>query len=487
MMEAGLPLARQIDWLIFREELTVLATLGLILVSTLIRPRAGGRLAGWLLLAGALFGLGRLLLDPIGDQALWNGYYVIDPLARFFKGLFLLGLVLAVLASLRYMSGKEYKGEYFFCLGSATLGMLLLASAAELIVLFVALELTSISLYLLTSLLREEGSSREAGLKYLLIGAFSSGLFLYGSSLVYAVCGSTSLADISVLLPSRVLEPLALIGMIFILAAVGFKIAAAPFHMWAPDVYQGAPTPVVAFASTASKAAGFAILIRLMMGAFSGMRGDWMMLLALVAALTMIVGSFLVIPQSNIKRLLAYSSIAQAGYLLVGFAAGSEKGMSSVLFYLLVYMFTNIGAFLVAILIARHAGNDELGSYEGLAQRSPLLALAMMLSLLSLAGIPPLGGFVGKIYLFAAAMEQQGRLLWLVVLAVTLSIISLYYYLLVLRRIYIEAPKEPGRIPVDPATAIALLVCMAGVVVTGLLPRLFLSKTIEIARKFLSA
>ncbi len=486
MMEAALPLAGRIDWLAFREELTLLGVLGLSLIATLFKPRAGGRLSGWLLLAGGLFGLGRLLLDPVADRALWDGFYVVDPMARFFKALFLLGLVLAVLASLRYLAGKEHKGEYYLCLGSSALGMMLLASAAELIILFVALELTSISLYLLASLLREEEQSREAGLKYLLIGAFSSGLFLYGASLIYAACGSTSLGDIAQLLPGRILEPLILIGMIFIIAAVGFKIAAAPFHMWAPDVYQGAPTPVVAFASTASKAAGFAILIRLMMGAFDGMQGDWMMLLALVAALTMVVGSFLAIPQSNIKRLLAYSSIAQAGYLLVGFVAGSEKGLSSVMFYLLVYMFTNVGAFLVVILMARHAGGDDLKGYDGLAQRSPLLALAMMFSLLSLAGIPPLGGFVGKLYLFAAAMEQQSRLLWLVVLAVTLSIISLYYYLLVLRRIYIEAPKEPGRIPVDPAAAVALLVCMAGVVVTGLLPRLFLSKTIEIARKFLS-
>ena len=243
---------------------------------------------------------------------------------------------------------------------------------------------------------------------------------------------------------------------------------------------------MVAFASVASKAAGFVIMLRVFMITLSSMQEDWALLLAIMAALTMAIGSFVAIPQTNIKRLLAYSSIAQAGYLLIGFVVGTERGVSAVLFYLVVYLFTNLGAFLSVIIYSQHTGSNEIADYKGLAQRSPLLALAFLLSLLSLAGIPPLGGFVGKLYLFAAAMEFHGKFLWLVIIGVVLSIVSLYYYLLVIRQMYIEPPKETGRVPVGPAATVALLCCIAGILVTGIWPKGVLDVTNAVAHAFLN-
>ncbi|MEK7765683.1 MAG: NADH-quinone oxidoreductase subunit N, partial [bacterium] len=340
---------------------------------------------------------------------------------------------------------------------------------------------------LLAAFMRGQVASQEAGLKYLLIGAFSGALFLFGLSLLYAATGTTMLSGLTNALAGRATDPLLLFGLILVLAALGFKIAAVPFHMWAPDVYEGGPTPMVAFASTASKAAGFVVLLRLVLGALRAFQADWTLILSVSAALTLVIGSFVAIPQTNIKRLLAYSSIAQAGYLLIGFLPGSERGMSAVLFYLLVYLFTNMGAFLVAGILARDSGSDQITDFAGLARRSPLLALAMMFCLLSLAGIPPLGGFVGKLYLFAAAMEYPAKFLWLVVLAVILSIVSLFYYLQVIRQMYIEKPRVSSPVPVGRVAGAALFVCIAMVVVTGLLPRAFLDVTLDVARRFFAA
>jgi NADH-quinone oxidoreductase subunit N len=470
-----------VDWSVFRDEGILLAALGIMLAVDLIRPRGRPSPAGWILLAGSVLALAAGILRPVPDASLWNGAYVVDGVARWFKGLFLLTLALATLAGSRLMKGKSWQGEFHLMLGVSTAGMMLLVGAGDLVSLFVSLELVSITLYLAASLARGEVASQEAGLKYLLVGAFSTALFLFGMSFVYAACGSTNLADIKAATGGGTVNPLAVAGMVLMLAGIGFKVAAVPFHMWAPDVYQGGPTPMVAFASVASKAAGFAIMLRLLTVTMGGLSGVWIPLLSVMAVATMTVGSLAAIPQTNIKRLLAYSSIAQAGYILIGFVAGTPRGASAVMFYLLVYLFTNLAAFISVIIVSGHAGNDEITTYAGLAQRSPLLALAFMLALLSLAGIPPLGGFVGKLYLFAAAMEVSSRLLWLVVVGAALSIVSLYYYLMVVRQMYIEAPKEPGAIPVGPAATIALLVCIAGMVVTGIWPNGLLDLTLSIA------
>ncbi|MEK7475941.1 MAG: NADH-quinone oxidoreductase subunit N [Candidatus Coatesbacteria bacterium] len=471
-----------VDLSVFRVEAILLAGIGAGFLADLIRPRNWRSPAGWLLLAGAVAALVAAFAWPVPNASLWDGVFVVDGLARYFKILFLSALVIVTLASLRDMRDQSWAGEYYLCLGSSTTGMLLLSGANELVSLFVALELTSLSLYVMAALRRGEPKSQEAGLKYLLVGAFSTALFLFGASFVYAIGGSTALRDLAVAGPLHASEPLFLVGLVFMLAAVGFKVAAVPFHMWAPDVYEGGPTPMVAFASVASKAAGFVIMIRLLLGPFRVLQEDWTLLVSVMAAGTLLVGSFLAIPQTNIKRLLAYSSIAQAGYLLVGFVPGTPRGVSAVLLFLAIYVFTNLGAFISVIVVSRSAGSDEIAAFAGLSRRSPLVALVMMLSLLSLAGIPPLGGFVGKVYLFAAAMEFPSRFLWLVVLAVLLSIVSLYYYLLVIRRMYIEEPTTTA--PIEPGftAGLALLLCVLGILALGLAPRYLLDLAMGVAQ-----
>jgi NADH-quinone oxidoreductase subunit N len=478
----------------FRDVGLLLAAVIVLFAIELVRPRpAGGRpvrpgtgpapsYAGWILLAGALVALAVAALWPVPDTVLWGGAFVVDPLSRFYGLFFLMALALVTAASLDFLGDRAWRGEFYFLLGSATAGMMLLAGAGDLLVLYVALELSSISLYVMASLEKGESASQEAGIKYLLTGAFSSAVLLFGMALVYAATGSAVLVDIYRVSVFQQGNPLLVLGMIFILAGLGFKVAVVPFHMWAPDVYQGGPAPMVAFASVASKAAGFAALTRVLAFALASSSGAWAPVLACVTAATLVVGSFAAIPQTNVRRLLGYSSIAQAGYILLGFTAGGERGAAAVLYYLVVYLFTNLGAFLSVMIFSRHAKSDEISAYAGLARRSPLLALAFMLSLLSLAGIPPLGGFTGKMFLFASAMARSGQYLWLVILGAVLSIVSLYYYLEVIRRMYITEPSAGGRIPVHPAAAAALLLCIAGIIATGVWPSVVLDAATVVAR-----
>jgi len=478
-------LAQPVDWGIFRDEFVVLAAMAAALLGELLRPRKAASPAGFIMLFGFLWALKLALFSPLPDSSLWDGAYAVDGLSRWFKVIFLSCGALAATASLRYMRRSPYEGAYYFCLGSSVAGMMLLAGAGELISLYVTLEMASISLYVMAAMLAGRSVSKEAGLKYLLVGAFSSALFLYGASLVYQAAGTTLLSGIRMALPLHAREPLVLVGLVFMMAALGFKTAVVPFHMWAPDVYEGGPTPLVAFASTASKAAGFMIMAKILLVGLEGMRPDWTLLLSVMAALTLVLGSLAAIPQTNIRRLLAYSSIAQAGYVLIGFVPGSPAGLGAVLFFLLVYLFTNIGAFTVVIIVSRETGSDNITDYAGLARRSPLLALAMLLALLSLAGIPPLGGFAGKFFLFTAAMEPSGKFLWLVVLGLLLSIASLFYYLLVIRQMYIEAPRVTGPVRTGFAAGLVVLVCIAGILLTGLMPGPILDGALEAAGKFL--
>lgn len=488
-----------VDWSVFRLEAVVLGAVLLGIVADLVRPRGRPSVSGWILLAGSLAAGAMWIRDLAGAAApaaagpdgvaataaaveLWGGFYVVDPFAVFFKGVFLLALIVVVLASIEDLRGRNWAGEYFACLGASATGMMLLASANELVSLFVSLELVSVSLYVMAALKRGDTRSQEAGLKYVLVGAFSTALFLFGASFVYAVGGTTSLRDLAVQARIHPGDPLLLLGMILMLAALGFKIAAAPFHMWAPDVYEGGPTPMVAFASVASKGAGFAIVLRLLLGAFLPLQEDWTPLLMVMTAATLVTGSFLALPQTNIKRLLAYSSIAQAGYLLMGFLPGSDRGAAAVMLYLGIYVFTNLGAFITVMVVTRATGTEEIADYAGLARRSPLLALVMLLALLSLAGIPPLGGFIGKFYLFAAAMEYSHRFLWVVVLGVLLSIVSLFYYLMVIRQMYIEKSASTAAVSVGPLTTIALVICGLGIVLTGVVPRPLIDYAAEVAK-----
>lgn len=403
----------------------------------------------------------------------FSGLLVVDDFAIFFKLAFLLAAALVALSAVAFLErypGAE--GEFYGLMLFSTTGMMLMAGTRELVSIYLALELTSISLYLLAGLAKRDRKSSEAALKYLLLGALSSAILLYGMALLYGLSGTTDLAGIAKVV-GQGSSPALLMAMALVASGFGFKIAAVPFQMWAPDVYEGAPTPVTAFLSVASKAAGFSVVIRVFTVAMGGIQADWVTLFAVLSALTMTLGNVVALTQQNIKRMLAYSSIGHAGYLLLGVAAATVSGVSSVMFYLLAYTVTNVAAFTVVILASTAIPDDRIEGYSGLHRRAPLLAFAMAISLLSLAGLPPMAGFFAKFYLFAAA--YQAGLVWLVVLGLINSAISLFYYVWVIRQMYLVAPsdEEPVRFP---ATAFAsLVVAVVAVLALGIFSDPFVS------------
>lgn len=414
---------------------------------------------------------------------LLNEAFVYDGISWFGKIIILAGAIITGFLSIDTVKVKEKRiGAYYILLLSSVLGMMLLISSKELITLYIGLELATISLYAVTAIYKHDDYSLEAGIKYLILGALSSGILLYGLSLIYGATRTTYIEKILFYTTLPGMSSIFVLGMILTLIGICFKLSAVPMHVWTPDVYQGAPTPVTAFISTVSKTAGFIFLIRLFSYAFIKLDFISLPLILAISAVTMTVGNLMAIPQKNIKRLLAYSTISQAGYILVGFAGLSVFGISSVMFYLLVYTFTNLAAFAVVIGFSHNTGSDEIDNYSGLAQREPLLALTFLLALLSLAGIPPLAGFVGKFYLFYAAMQKD--FLWLVILAALNSVISLYYYLLVLKRLYIFDPKEKfEKIKLPLSIKIALIITIAGIIILGILPSRIIDINTSIAQE----
>ncbi len=382
---------------------------------------------------------------------LLGGTLAVDDLILFFKLVIVALAVITVLISMDYDVGRHV-GEYYAVLLFGAVGMMLLISAEELITIFVALELTSVSLYILTAFHKGELRSQEAAVKYFMFGAMSSAFLLFGLSYVFGVTGTTSLQGIQDAVKNTgglSMSPLLATGLLFTIVGFGFKVAIVPFHLWAPDAYEGAPTPVTAYIATGSKVASFFILLKVLFIGFAGLQGSaywgnfasgWTMLLAVTAALSMILGNCAAIVQHNVKRLLAYSSIAHAGYIFIGLIAATRMGATSVLFYIIVYALTNLGAFGVVAALSSRAGGDEMRNFDGMAKRAPFLSLLMLIFVLSLAGIPPLGGFFGKFYLFASAIQKDAQhfgLLWLVVLGIVMSAVSLYYYLILLKHIYV--------------------------------------------------
>jgi NADH-quinone oxidoreductase subunit N len=402
-----------------------------------------------------------------------HGLLSIDAFGIFFKILFIGAAALTLLMSSSYLEVEGTPvGAYCFLVLGATLGMMFMASGIELVTIFIGLETMAIAFYILAGYLKPSARSNEAAVKYFLLGAFSLGILLYGMSLLYGLTGATSLSAIATALAdnSTVNRPMLLLAVFLIVAGVGFKIAAVPFHMWAPDVYEGAPTPITAFLSVGSKAASFAMLLRIFVEGLPSMSGDWRMLFEVLAVLTMTVGNIAAITQSNIKRMLAYSSIAQAGYVLIGVVAGTPRGVSAMLIYLAVYSFMQLGAFAVIVLLRRKdAIGDELKDFNGLYFRSPLAAIAMLLFMLSLGGIPPTAGFMGKFWLFSAAIEAG--YVWLAVIGVLNSAISLYYYIRVV--VFMWLKNEPtGSAPrLSPGLAIAVVLTLAATLGLGLYPR----------------
>ena len=431
---------------------------------------------GYVALIGIVITIFLVLTSPEGK--LFGGMFLADSLSSFFNMIFLLTGFLTIASSIDFTRRlSAHQGEYFALLLLSTVGMMFLASAGELITLYVALELTTISLYVLAAYLKNELKSSEAGLKYLILGAVSSAILLYGISLIFGLTGTTFLKDIKTALIVNFLTygeigPALTLSIIFFIAGFGFKMALVPFHMWVPDVYEGAPTPITAFLSVASKAAGLVAFIRVFFQSFLVFQVDWVLLMAVLAGLAMIIGNIIALLQTNIKRMLAYSSIAQIGYILLGIVAATSRGLASVSFYLFVYLFANMGAFIAAIAFHHTTGSDEIKDYAGLSRRSPALAAMMAVFMLSLVGIPPLAGFTGKYFLFSAAIEQGW--IWLVVIAVLTSVISLYYYVGVVRQMYFQTSTVEKPIAMSIPLKLALIISVIGVLLFGVYPNIFI-------------
>ena len=408
---------------------------------------------------------------PMSAGQTFGGMFVSDMYSAYFKFIFMINLMLTILISMRYIQRQKAEyGEYYSLLLFATAGMMLMASAKDLIILYLGLELMALSTYILAGIKRHDIKSNEAAIKYFLLGAFSSALLLYGIALIYGLTTTTDLYGIAEHLRYKEVTTTLLLGMVLTAAAFLFKIAAAPFHMWAPDVYEGAPTSVTAFMSVGPKAAGFAVIGRVFYIAFGHMYADWSVILIGVSILTMAVGNILALVQTNIKRMLAYSSIAHAGYMLIGIISGTNEGLMSMITYLLIYAFMNIGAFAIVILLEK---GEELKDYEGLAKSRPLVAALMLVFMFSLTGIPPTAGFIGKFNIFMAAVKAG--YIWLVVIAVIFSAISAYYYLRVVMNMYMKDMKEMAAINLSPSLGIAILITVVMVFLIGIMPSPFLN------------
>jgi NADH-quinone oxidoreductase subunit N len=413
----------------------------------------------------------------------FGGSIVLDNFGVFFKVIFLVSAALAILITDRYLAQEECNhGEIYPLILFATVGMMLMAAGTDMMVIFLGLEVLSVSLYVLAGFNRDSLKSNEAGLKYFLLGAFSTGFLLYGMALTYGATGSTKIGAIFAQVaghPEIAHNTMFVVGMLLIAVGFSFKIAAAPFHMWTPDVYEGAPTPMTAFMSAGPKAAGFAAFLRVMVFAFPMLKADWTGLLWVLAVLTMTVGNIIALSQDNIKRMLAYSSIAHAGYALVGFTACNAEGAAGILFYMLSYAFMNIGAFAVIVLVGKKGEkNGNVQDFQGLAHRKPLLAAIFCIFLFSLAGIPPTAGFIGKFYLFSAAIKSGYT--GLAIIGVLNSAASVYYYLRVMVFMYMKDPVEEfDWAGATPAVGLCLLLSVAGTLVLGIVPGVVL----ELAQK----
>ena len=406
--------------------------------------------------------------DEVEPRVLYDQLILVDRYALLFKALFTATGFAVVLMSVDYVGRKmRHPGEFYAMIVFAVLGATLMAETGELLTAFISIELLSFSLYVLVGLSRGDGRSAEASTKYILLGAISSGIMLYGISLLYGALGTTVFERMSDGL-AQGFDLTLVLGFVLFVAGLGFKLSMVPFHMWAPDVYEGAPTPVTALIAVMSKAAAFALALRFFAVAGVTTLDDWRMAIAVLAAATMTVGSVTALVQNNIKRLLAYSSIAQVGFVMVGIVALSIDGVNAALLHLVGYAFTNLAVFTVVIAVESRTGKEEIADYAGLAARSPLMAMVMTGALFSLAGLPIFAGFVTKFFLFSAATAEG--LLWLAAIAIVNSVISLYYYLRIVRTMYMDEPEDGSPLPVPLLTKGALWLLFAGTVAVGVYP-----------------
>jgi len=444
-------------------ETVLLVTVLVALIADLVFRRTTVVVSG-IVLAGlavaGLFVLGQVQIST----SIFSGMLAVDPFAWFFKLVILLSAILVVVFSLgstELNAGGRRVGEFYALLAALTLGMMLMAGANNLLMMYLAIELSSITSYVLSGYTREAPDSSEASLKYVIYGALSSGVMVYGISILYGLTNTLGFAEMNAALPGVIergtTSTLALVlsGML-IMVGLGYKISAVPFHFWAPDVYEGAPITITAFLSVGSKAGGFALLIRFFKvtfintGALAGVPGvwailpgfDWREVVAVLSVLTMTVGNLVAIWQNNLKRMLAYSSIAHAGYMLMGVVVLSNQGLAAILLYFVIYLFMNLGAFYVVMLVANKTGSEDIEDYRGLGSRAPFLMVALAIFLVSLTGLPPTAGFIGKLYLFAALIDRGW--IWLAIVGALNSVIALYYYMRVLRNVFLRGVEQPA-------------------------------------------
>lgn len=444
------------------------------------------RMGALLVTVGCLLAIW-FLAKPVTSIKLFDGILVIDPLGQLMKQILLLLTVFTAWLMIE-CDFTSHVGEFFAMLLLGSVGMMFLVSSENTLVIFLALELLSLSLYVMTAFAKRNAQSAEAALKYFLFGGMSAAFLLYGLSLIYGITNSLNLTEMATAVQGQPLDPLMLVAIIMVATGLGFKVAAVPFHLWAPDAYQSAPAPAAAFIASGSKVASFFVLAKVFMVGFAGTEGNaawrqfspgWMPLLAVIGVVSIVLGNLAAIAQKSVRRLLAYSAIAQAGYMLVGFLANNQDGLASLLYYVTTYAFTTLGAFGVVTIVQERAGEERFSAFAGLSSRAPLLAFSMLIFLLSLAGIPPLAGFFGKFYLFAAAVggSKDLGLLWLVVVAVAMSAVSLYYYLLVLKQIYVvESPDGTPPIKAGWGANFTVGALAVAVLLLGCLPHLLLNR-----------
>jgi NADH-quinone oxidoreductase subunit N len=452
------------SWTLARPELFLAAVTALLLIYGVVRGEASTAFVS-VSASLALLVTAALLFMPYREGTAFASLFIVDRLTTTMKALVLVGAAISILMSRTYFEDvKAWRFEYPLLVALATLGMMLMISANDLMALYVGLELQSLALYVVAAFQRDSVRSTEAGVKYFVLGSVASGMLLFGASLIYGFCGGTAFVEISkALIDGRGGEIGTVIGLVFVVAGLAFKVSAVPFHMWTPDVYEGAPTPVTALFAVAPKIAAMSLLVSVLMGPFKPLFAQWQQIIVVASVLSMALGAFAALRQQNIKRLMAYSSIGNVGYILLGLAAGSEKGIQSVVFYLAIYLVMTLGVFATILLMKRRGVMVEgVGDLAGLARSQPMMAFALLLFMFSLAGIPPLAGFWGKLYIFMAAVEA--KLYWPAVLGVLASVVASYYYLRIVKVMYFD---EPGEVLDQPAFGVNRVVAFAAAVLVA--------------------
>jgi NADH-quinone oxidoreductase subunit N len=413
-----------------------------------------------------------------------NGNYAKDALSIYFKQIFLISAILVTIISISFVKKlTDSKSEFFAVTVFALLGAMVMSSANDFITLYIGLELMTISFIILTAFDKKSIKSTEAGIKYVLLSAISSAVLLYGISLLYGLSGSVSFDGILAYMKKGYSEPMAILSGILLIAGLGFKISAVPFHMWSPDIYEGAPAPITAFLAVGSKAAGFAVLVRVFTQAMAPTFSSFWIIILTLSILSMVIGNLIALPQTSIKRMLAFSSISQAGYILLGIVAHTSTGLGAMLYYLLLYVFANTGAFAAITAFSNQTGEEEIKDFGGMWKRSPFLAATLLISLLSMAGIPPAAGFIGKFYLFSEIVKQGN--IWIVLLAVSMSVVSVYYYIGVIRVMFAGEAADTSLIKIPVSLKLGMAVSIAMTLLLGIFPGPATEWTLNVANLFM--